>query len=54
MAAAKQLVSGDVGIDMVAGPSEVCVPSFSISFTQSSRKDFMASIQRALSSFDRV
>lgn len=25
VAAAKQLVSGDVGIDMVAGPSEVCV-----------------------------
>ena len=25
MAAAKRLVSGDVGIDMVAGPSEVCV-----------------------------
>ena len=25
VAAAKQIVSGDVGIDMVAGPSEVCV-----------------------------
>lgn len=25
VAAAKQLVSGDVGIDMIAGPSEVCV-----------------------------
>lgn len=25
MAAAKKLVSGDVGIDMIAGPSEVCV-----------------------------
>ena len=25
VAAAKKLVSGDVGIDMIAGPSEVCV-----------------------------
>ena len=25
VAAAKKIVSGDVGIDMIAGPSEVCV-----------------------------
>ena len=42
VAAAKKIVSGDVGIDMIAGPSEVCVVADSSASTKLVAIDLMA------------
>ncbi|MEF2560647.1 MAG: histidinol dehydrogenase [Eggerthellaceae bacterium] len=42
VAAAKKVVSGDVGIDMIAGPSEVCVVADEISLPELVAIDLMA------------
>ena len=42
VAAAKKLVSGDVGIDMIAGPSEVCVVADDTAFPEFIAIDLMA------------